>query len=380
MKAKMYSLQCKLLVFIATIALIVASCKKNELALGIPSADKITKIKEPGAGISSGNMGDWIAIQGQNLTELESIHFNDVAVDLKDIYQEHDTLYLQVPVKMPLEVTDKMTIKTKRGETSYDFSVNIPEFQLTGMFNEYTLPGDTIRIYGRFIELYEVDSLNTVVSFGGKVSPVISATSTYITAQVPHDVSANVKVQATNNKYEVTAVCPGYYQDKTHVITSFDDDFPYTHATGQQWVGEWEYPKPTSGKYIRFEVDQETYPDGLGWFYLMENSHQYTLDMIQHPENYELKFELNMPLAIQRTKFFIYYYWAFSPIALGGETFNVQTPGVWQTVTIPLEEIIPVGLTDTDTNFSLNFRVENFAPVEPVAMYFDNFRVYKKGE
>jgi len=43
-----------------------------------------------------------------------------------------------------------------------------------------------------------------------------------------------------------------------------------------------------------------------------------------------------------------------------------------------LEKIIPLGYTGTDTNYSLNIRVEDFAPVEQVAMYFDNFRIYQK--
>ena len=358
----------------------LVSCKKNELEVGTPTTRKISTIKDPETSITGGNMGDWIAIHGTNLAAPESVWFNDVEVDLEEVYHEDDILYLQVPIKMPVDITDKIVIKTKGGETSFDFKVDIPDLELTGMFNEYTLPGDTIRIYGRFLSLYEVDSENSVVAFGDRETPVISATDTYITAKVPADVPSNVKVALINNKYDATAICPGYYQDKNHVITSFDDDFPYASATGQQWVGAWSNPKPTSGKYIRFEVDQQTYPNGLGWFYLFENSYNYTQDMIQHPENYELKFELNMALPIQRTNFFIYYYWAVAPSPMGGETFSVQTLGRWQTIAIPLEKIIPMGDDGTSTAFSLNMRVENFAPVERVAMYFDNFRIYKKGD
>jgi hypothetical protein len=65
---------------------------------------------------------------------------------------------------------------------------------------------------------------------------------------------------------------------------------------------------------------------------------------------------------------------------MSGETFTVTTLGIWQTVTIPLEKIIPMGYTGTSTNYSLNMRIENYAPVEEVAMYFDNLRIYKEGE
>lgn len=172
------------------------------------------------------------------------------------------------------------------------------------------------------------------------------------------------------------------------MITTFDDDFPYSSGTGQQWVGAWTDPKPTSGKYIRFEVTSETYPYGLGWFYLMEYNVRYQLDMLVHPENYGLKFELNMLNPIQRTEFFVYFYWAIDPNPIGGEYFTVQDFGVWQTVTIPLDKIIlkekwaesPYPWDGTSTDWALNFRVQNFEPVERVAMYFDNLRIYKIGD
>ncbi len=367
-----------LLMLLAILIISVVSCKDDEDLPNPPTFSKVTTIKEMGTSITNGNMGDWIAIQGANLDQVDSILFNDVTVPMKDAYYEKNVLYTQVPVKLPKTVNNKITIKTRGGDTSFDFKVNIPNLQLTSMFNEYTLPGDTIKIYGKFITLYEVDKSNTVVSFGGKETPVIKATDTYITAKVPMDVQPNVRVKAINKKYSVEAVCAGYYQDKHNVITTFDSDYPYTSSTAQQWVGEWKTPKPTSGKYLRFEVDQATYPNGLGWFYIFESSMNYSLDMMQHPDKYTLKFELNMNLPIKTTQFFIYYYWAVAPTPIGGNYFTVQNLGTWQTVNIPLEKIIPLGYTGTSTNYSLNMRVEDFAPVEQIAMYFDNFRIYQE--
>lgn len=367
-----------LVILAALLALLVVSCEDDDDLPEPPAFQKITTIKNMEVAISGGNMGDWVAIQGANLEQVDSILFNDVAVPMKDAYYENKVLYTQIPVKLPQNVTNKVTIMAKGGEVSFDFNVNIPDLQMTSMFNEYTVPGDTIKIYGKFIKLYEVDASNTVVSFGGKESPVIKASDTYITAKVPMDVQPNIRVKVINKKYNVEAVCAGYYQDKHNVITTFDADFPYTSSTGQQWVGEWPLPKPTSGKYLRFEVDQATYPNGLGWFYLFESSVNYTLDMMQHPDKYTLKFELNMSLPLKTTQFFIYYYWAVAPTPIGGDFFTVQTLGTWQTVNIPLEKIIPLGYTGTSTNYSLNMRVENFAPVERVAMYFDNIRIYQE--
>lgn len=366
--------------FTAMLLLSITSCEKDDDVLGLPVFSKITPIKELDKAITTGSMGDWVAIQGTNLESTSSIRFNDVEVDMEEVYYENETLYLQVPVKLPGDITNKVTVTTEAGNIDFNFTVDVPDLKLTSMFNEYTLPGDTIKIYGNFFNLYEVDSSTTVVSFGGIEKPVIKASDTYLTAQVPQNVQSDVKVEVINKKHNVTAVCPGYYQDKHNVITTFDSDFPYTSGTGQQWVGEWTNPKPTSGKYIRFEVDQATYPYGLGWFYLCENSVNYTMDMMTNPDKYVLKFELNMLKPIKATSFFIYYYWAVAPTPMSGETFTVTTLGLWQTVTIPLEKIIPMGYTGTSTNYSLNMRIENYAPVEEVAMYFDNLRIYKEGE
>lgn len=361
------------------LSLLLGSCEDDdETVSGPPSFSKITTIADIETPISEGSMGTWISIQGKNLENTKSIRFNDVEVDIDEVYYENEKLYLSIPVKLPIEVTNKAIVTTPEGEITFDFAVIAPEFQLTGIFNEYAVPGDTIRIYGKFFELYEVNSETTVVDFGNAQQPVIKATDTYLTAKVPSNVASNLKIRVINNKYGVEASCPGYYQDKNHVITTFDADFPYA-GPHQEWVGEWDNKTPGSGKYLKFEVDQASYPNGLGWFYLMETGVNYEQDMLMNPQNYQLKFELKMSVPIKATAFYIYYYWAVAPVALSGETFAVQTPGKWQTVSIPLEKII-MNYPGSGTSYSLNIRVENFAPVETVGMYFDNFRIYKKGE
>lgn len=64
-------------------------------------------------------------------------------------------------------------------------------------------------IYGDFFELYEIDSLNAVVDFNGKISKVISSGNNYLTAQVPKTVDKNIKVKVKGTKWDVEATCPG---------------------------------------------------------------------------------------------------------------------------------------------------------------------------
>ena len=380
--------------FLLTAILFVSlpSCdKNNEDPAGPPLLSHVTAIKDTTQTfLTGGNMGDWIAIHGKNLATAYKIYFNDVEVDMEEVYYENEVLYLQIPIRIPLEVTDQLKVITKGGETSFTFTVGVPDLELTGMFNEYTLPGDTIKIYGKFLDLYEVDKDNTVVVFGDIQTPVIKNGGTFITAKVPVNVQANVKVKAINSKYSATAICPGYYQDKHSVITTFDDDFP-SKSIGANWASivtlvDEKTGKPlSSGKCIKLFVNQDNAPSGLGWWYFYEHiPYAYTADMAANPENYILKFELNMFNPINTTRFCMYYWWNQESastdnyiLKAGGDYLNVQTFRVWQTISIPFEVFRPKGKGNPE-RFSI--RVESFAPVEPVHMYIDNFRIYKKGE
>ena len=287
--------------FIAVMFLAISSCNKKDSLPEPPTFAKISTLKELSTSISTGNMGDWIAIQGSNLETAQSILFNDVPVDMKEVYYENNVLYLQVPKVMPVLLTNKAKVVTASGEVSFDFSVSIPNIKLTGMFNEYTKPGDTLKIYGDFFKLYEVDKTNTVVSFSGIEQPVIQVGDNFITVKVPLNVTPDIKLTVINKKFNASAVCPGYYQDRQLLITNFDD-VPYNGSDGASFVGAWTNPKPISGKYTLLKVGVE----GSGWSYLMSTGANYTADMKDHPDKYVIKFELNMITPIMKTKFYIY--------------------------------------------------------------------------
>ena len=351
----------------------MSSCSKKDQLPGQPTLNSISAIKNLTVPITGGNMGDWIAISGENLENVSKIQFNDVDVNLLDVYYEKKILYLQVPIAMPTAITDKVKITTTSGSVEYNYKVAIPNLKLTGMFNEYTAPGDTLKIYGSFFKLYKVDKTNTVVSFGGAENPVIDAGDNYLTVKVPQNAASNVKLKVVNKAFNVTADCPGYYQDRQFMITNFDD-VPYTGGDGASFVGAWTNPKPVSGKYTYLKVGN----GGSGWSYLMSTGASYTADMKDNPNKYVVKFELNMITPIMKTKFYIYNYWNYNPAEITAADLVVQNLGVWQTISIPLERIIPMNFTGNKAYIgSFNIRIESPAG-EPVNMCWDNFRVSKK--
>ncbi|RIJ46957.1 hypothetical protein D1614_16085 [Maribellus luteus] len=353
--------------------LLVLACQDDELVPEAPVFSKITSLYALDSVIASGEMGDWIAIQGKNIEKATEIYFNDVAVAIEEVYYEEDVLYLQVPIAMPSEITNKVKVTTEGGSFDFDFTVNIPAIKLTGMFNEYTAPGDTMKIYGEFFNLYEVDSLNTVVVFEGKEQPVIQVGSNFITVAVPADANENIKIELVNKKYNARAVCPGYYRDRQNLVTNFDD-VPYKGTSGVAYVGSWENPEPVDGNYSLLTVGSE----GSGWSYLIGAAFPYTADMKDNPDKYEVKFELNMILPIMNTHFYLYNYWNHTPAKITPADLVVQSLGVWQTIRFPLERVIPVDFAgNKDYIGSFNIRIESPAG-EPLKMGWDNFRVTLK--
>lgn len=370
----------KLIIGIAVVVIAFHSCSEDKQIYGPPTISKVTLINSLDSAITAADMGEWVAIHGENLFNIEYIKFNDIEVNLKEIYSDDKAAYTQVPKDMPTELLNKIFIKTSSGSAEKEFIVNLPPIILTMMQNEYTQAGEILKIYGKNFSLYQVGSSTTVVSFGGIEEPVISASEDELLVKIPEGVPVNSKIEVINKKFDLTATCPGYYKDTHNMITNFDPDFPYSGFDGSQWVGKWPNPEPLSGNYLRFESSPSLYPDGLGWLYLFQLDFDYTEDMILHPENYILKFEINMEKPFMATQLFFYYYWDQNPAPdpIGGEIIKVKEFNQWETMAIPLDKIIPRGLSGDEVVRSFNVRIQCFAPTDDLLVGFDNFRIYQK--
>ena len=67
------------------------------------------------------------------------------------------------------------------------------------------------------------------------------------------------------------------------MITNFDD-IAYTGGDGAQFVGLWDNPKPISGRYSLLTVGSQ----GSGWAYMLGTGYNYTNDMKDNPNKYEI--------------------------------------------------------------------------------------------
>lgn len=357
------------------------SCSDDEETAIPINMTGITTIADMNTPIVEAALGDFVAVHGTGLDvqNIDSIFFDDVKVDMGEVYTENDVLFMKIPVKLAINKTDKLYIYNRTGCFELPFRTLAPNLKLTRMFNEYTQPGDTIMIYGDFFSLYEIDSLNAVVDFNGKTSRVIRSGNNYLTARVPDNVDKNIKVKVKGTKYNVEATCPGRYWDREFIIMDFDEYLPNSM---DNVVTDEKDKNRISGNYLHIN-DKSEYSS---WWYIAERGDiPYTEDMLglESCNDYVVKcefFTANQFIK-DRIKFCIYQYWAAPTCDWVATDFNVQNFNRWETITLPwrvfLSEDYPDYHPGSYTSFNMRLEIDeniarNFA--------FDNIRICKKGE
>ena len=145
----------------------MASCEdepdKYEVAEGLPTVRYIRSPYAVSADslITEASTGTTICLVGENLRSIYELYFNDVQAILNSSYMTDNTVIVDVPQSIPTEVSNKMYMVTRNGETvEYDFSVTVPAPTLTTMSCEYAPAGSEVTITGN----YFVDDPNVPLS------------------------------------------------------------------------------------------------------------------------------------------------------------------------------------------------------------------------
>lgn len=359
------------------LGLFFTACSEDENNATAIQISGITTINDLNTPITEAKLGDFIAIHGTGLDihNIDSIYVNESKVDMVEVYTEKDVLYMQVPVKLSLEPTDKVYIYNKLGRQDYPLKTIAPDLKLVRMFNEYTQPGDTIMIYGDFFNLYEIDSVSAVVDFNGKSSNVIKSANNYLTARVPLGVDKNIKVKVKSLKYDIEATCPGRYYDNECMIVDFDNRVPSSMANV---VTDPKDKNRLSGNYLHIN-DKSAWSS---WWYIMEiGNTPLTDDMLDHSDQYVIKCEFYTAnqFVDGKIKFFNYLFWDAAPMEWEPSDFVFQNFNRWETITLPFKRNYSDTYKENMYYHSFNMRIEidqsiarNFA--------FDNIRVCKKGD
>nr|WP_319397535.1 glycan-binding surface protein [uncultured Carboxylicivirga sp.] len=304
---------------------------------GPPEITKITTVGDSSVVIDQADFADVISIYGVNLSQVVSITFNDVQVDLDEIFARNSRIVLPVPRQVPDEIDNTLTIITELGNTSTEFVVEVPPLIVDGLYNEFATAGDEVEVIGKNFDLYGVTVDDAVVEINGQEIEVLDATETGLKFVIPEQTADNTSIYISSPKVETPIEVQ--FRNAGYRILYFDSE------NGGMWSG-FEYltdgsndgdPLPLYGvsPYSRvlgnFEAWSWSVPFG-GGFNLDDE------DIVSNPGDYWVKFEMltksNKALSIGNL---IVGEKSWNP-AEGGLAFN--TYNNWKTITFDLVEVI----------------------------------------
>lgn len=360
---------------------------------GAPAITKIVMANDAeGTPIETAAFTQVVRIEGTNLGNVTSLKFNDVDVDLSEVYSSYGAVLAKVPRVLPGTVTDRVYVQTDLGETSAPLKVTIPELKIQGLYCEYAQPGDTTYIQGNDYDLYGITAEDAIVKVGDKDVNVLAASETELMIQIPGNAKMGdpVTVQGTKMAEPVTL---DYAKPGVSELFDFNN-WPgygaFTHASKYSWAPkDFLYNKFTAGpddpqplgrdgKYIRFKDDVNAW----GWMVFWAGYIDLPADVAANPQDYQMRFEFwndqKYPLNSNYRIMFGNYQWY-----PGGDGVALNTKNQWKTIRIDLDEedpeghvLVPAG---TDSSVRYSFMII-FSPTSAqtynVAM--TNFRFVKK--
>jgi hypothetical protein len=136
------------LLLVAFVSLNLVSCQDDEEAM--PMVTNI-RVIEKDSSIVGGEFGLPIAIQGNNLTSVAEVWFNDVKTELNPVYVTKTNILVFVPDDGPTEVTNTITLVTGSGNRiTAEFQTVLPPPQIWQLYNEFAKPGTENIVIGQY--------------------------------------------------------------------------------------------------------------------------------------------------------------------------------------------------------------------------------------
>lgn len=195
---------------------------KFELTDGVPEINYIRMpyLAQADSLITEASMQSIICLVGNNLTSIREMYFNDQKALLNTSYMTDHTLIVEIPSDIPGEVSDKIYMVTKGGETvTYDFHVIVPAPSVTSMSCEYAKAGEEVTIYGNYFVDDPNVPLKVILPDGQEVTKFNSFTQGTITFNMPEcNTEGNIIVESIYGKTE----SPFHYLDSRGMMFDFD--------------------------------------------------------------------------------------------------------------------------------------------------------------
>lgn len=363
-----------LLLFIPFTILFFTSCEEEE-NYGNPAITNV-RLTDPateGQSVAEGNLGQMVVIQGDNLSSVQHVFFNNVEAFVNPTLVTDENIIVTVPSEFPTEINDLVKVITLGGEATYSFPISIPEPEITALPLEYVATGGSMIIEGAFF--YNVES----VIFSGDVSTTsfVVDSPEQITVVVPEGAEPGpVTVSAVAG----TSVSTQWFRDNRNMMVNFDD-LPICWGGIDFVVDANNMPaevpvNPIDGNFYYILKD---YAANTWWIEETVIAYCGEVEITGNKADYALAFEMWIGEAWDGNWFemewmndgeAVYYEWpGYEELAQGDE--GLKDTG-WMTVHIPLEQMDVL----TGSTFKLSRFGSYKAEVEDTIEFaFDNFRI-----
>lgn len=373
---------------------------KFEMTGGIPTIKyvRLTDPEKSDSLLDKAYMETTVCLVGDNLRSVHKLWFNDQQAVLNTSLITDNTLIVNIPSKIPQEISNKIFIETRDGQMcDYDFTVLVPNPVISSLKNEWVKVGEEAVLYGRYF-VDDAESPIQITLPGNIVvdhENITSFDETEIHFIVPQEVDG-LSGQISVTTLYGSGKSPFYFHDNRGIIFDFDGVSPLSF-TGNAWHDKAavEDENSLSGAYLQLGDGTATITDDT-W----DDSHFFaeywagTWDLVYPTfgqgmkicdlvdftewENMSLKFEMQIPASTPWNSAAMQI--VFAPVDLihiweaSWDFFNgdesVQAPramyrpwqsvangefhtnGEWITVTVPL------------TSFAYNF--EGGATANPI--------------
>jgi hypothetical protein len=168
------------LLLVALVSFGLVSCEDDSEAL--PTVTNIRVIEKDSA-IVGGEFGLPIAIQGNNLSSVVEVWFNDVKADLNPVYVTNTNILIYVADEGPTEVTNTITLITRSGKRiTAEFQTILPPPQIWQLYNEFAKPGTENIVIGQYF--FDIEK----VLVGEQEVEILEKTETAIRFMMPESV------------------------------------------------------------------------------------------------------------------------------------------------------------------------------------------------
>ncbi len=337
----------KVLLFLFVSLVVFSACEDDEVSNETPYIKYVrpTEAAQSDSLLVAASMGSTIAIVGEDLGSVISIHFNDVKAKLNPVYVTDETILVTVPGSIPEEISNTITLTTSSGnQLIYNFQTIIPSPQIASINCEWAPEGSVAVLTGSYFFAKEDGSID--VSFpGGIDGDVVEFSEEELKVVVP----AGVLQGAISVENDFGVGRSNFiYKDDTGIFIDAENPTLWNNWGLSDFASE----NGVDGSYIKFEGTTGSWvwpANAIQLFYVNPSGTPLVSD--GEVDDYALKFECyvhewhDTPLLVwfdndgghDVDSDFAQYHW--TPYLKGEVTSNYTTDG-WITVIMPLSDFV----------------------------------------